>query len=113
MIDTLLISDALNVLRPGAEYTVRADGDSYTLDWQDGTAQPTPAEINAAIIDAKWNRARRRRDVLLSGCDWTAVSDNQLTAAQHTAWETYRQALRDITTQADPDNVTWPVEPTP
>lgn len=113
MTDTLLISDALNVIRPGAEYTVRADGDSYTLDWQDETAQPTPAEIDAAIGEAKWNRARRRRDLLLSGCDWTAVSDNQLTDAERDAWQTYRQALRDITTQADPDAVTWPVEPTP
>jgi len=25
-----------------------------------------------------------------------------------TAWATYRQALRDITTQADPFNITWP-----
>jgi len=24
---------------------------------------------------------------------------------------TYRQALRDITTQTDPDNITWPEKP--
>ena len=108
MTDTLLISDAINVIRPNAEYTIRGD----SIEWQDETqTEPTVEEINAAISDAKWNRVRSKRDVALSSCDWTAVSDNQLTAAQHTAWETYRQALRDITTQADPDNVTWPTPP--
>ena len=27
------------------------------------------------------------------------------------AWKTYRQALRDITKQSDPDNITWPTKP--
>ena len=28
-----------------------------------------------------------------------------------TKWKTYRTNLRDITEQADPDNITWPTEP--
>ena len=27
------------------------------------------------------------------------------------AWKTYRQALRDVTKQSDPDKITWPSEP--
>ena len=27
------------------------------------------------------------------------------------AWRTYRQALRDITKQSDPSNLTWPTKP--
>jgi hypothetical protein len=110
MTDTLLISDAINVIRPGAEYTIRGD----SVEWQDETqTEPTVEEINASISDAKWNRVRSKRDVLLSSCDWSSVADNQLSDADRTAWETYRQTLRDIPqTQSDPDNVTWPTPPT-
>ena len=46
-----------------------------------------------------FNRAmaelRSQRDRLLSSCDWVMMSDSPI--ADKTAWETYRQALRDIT----------------
>jgi len=36
---------------------------------------------------------------------WTQLSDSPVDKA---AWATYRQALRDITTQVDPFNIKWP-----
>jgi len=39
------------------------------------------------------------------------LADVVMTAAQKAAWATYRQALRDITAQKDPLNITWPVKP--
>ncbi len=39
--------------------------------------------------------------------DWRASSD--LTMSD--AWKNYRQALRDVPTQSDPYNITWPTEP--
>jgi len=58
-----------------------------------------------------WARIRSERARLVFESDWTQLADVALTAAQKAAWATYRQALRDITTQADPLNITWPVKP--
>lgn len=53
-------------------------------------------------------RVREERDAKLSVCDWRASSDVTLS----TEWRTYRQALRDVPTQAGfPNSVTWPTEP--
>lgn len=52
---------------------------------------------------------RKERDAKLSELDWTQVADAPV---DKTAWATYRQALRDITSQAGfPNEVTWPTEP--
>ena len=73
----------------------------------------TAAEQEAAykaIKDAEQASAvRKSRGEKLSECDWTQVADSPVDKA---AWATYRQALRDITTQDGfPWNVTWPDSP--
>jgi len=54
---------------------------------------------------------RRRRDVLLTETDWMGNQDVTISDA----WKTYRQALRDITTQTPTDdalsNITFPTKP--
>ena len=52
---------------------------------------------------------RAKRNELLDTCDWTQIPDNKLSDSKKTEWQTYRQALRDIT--KDPSNVTWPTPP--
>lgn len=64
---------------------------------------PTDAEILAG----KWQDVRTHRNYLLAECDWRAFSDVTLSDE----WKTYRQALRDVPTQSDPDNITWPTKP--
>ena len=66
-------------------------------------SQPTAEEILAD----KWAGIRRERNGKLAATDWRAGSDLTLSDA----WKTYRQALRDVPTQSDPDNITWPTEP--
>jgi len=66
-------------------------------------SQPTAEEITAQ----KWVGVRAQRNAMLAETDWRASSDLTLTDA----WKTYRQALRDVPTQSDPDNITWPTEP--
>lgn len=52
---------------------------------------------------------RDDRNAKLSESDWTQVADAPVDKA---AWATYRQALRDIPSQAGfPNEVVWPVEP--
>jgi hypothetical protein len=52
---------------------------------------------------------RSKRNSLLYASDWTQVADAPV---DKTAWATYRQALRDITSQEGfPENVVWPIKP--
>ena len=58
---------------------------------------------------------RQRRDIMLTACDWTVGADSPLSESKKAEWQTYRQALRDITsTYPNPTNlydVTWPTQP--
>ena len=58
---------------------------------------------------------RQRRDIMLSACDWTQAADSPLSDSKKAEWQTYRQALRDITsTYPNPstnDDVIWPTAP--
>ena len=114
------IASALLVLKPGAEWTLR--GSDYSgLEWLDSSqTKPTETEVNSKISELDNTEPMRllriERDTRIAKTDWRASSD--LTLA--TAWKTYRQALRDITTQTpklgsdyqlDLTSVTWPTEP--
>jgi len=67
--------------------------------WADDEADRNMAEL------------RRQRNKLLSETDYMALSDVTMTDA----WKTYRQALRDITSQTPTDirlsNITFPTKP--
>jgi hypothetical protein len=55
-------------------------------------------------------QARGQRNAKLTSCDWTQLPDCPLTAEQKTAWQAYRQALRDYMDGWLPGKP-WPVEP--
>ena len=63
-----------------------------------------------AMKDAEQaTNVRRNRTEKLKDCDWTQIADS---TADKIAWATYRQALRDITSQAGfPWTITWPDAP--
>lgn len=63
------------------------------------------ADASAAKVGAQWAVVRAERNKLLADCDWTQLPDASADAA---AWAVYRQALRDITSQANPFNIVWP-----
>lgn len=67
----------------------------------------TTADEQTALTNEKWIAIRLERDRRLQITDWRASSD--LTLSDD--WKTYRQALRDVPTQSDPYNITWPTEP--
>jgi hypothetical protein len=67
------------------------------------------ADESAAKVGAQWNIIRAERNKLLVESDWTQLPDAPVDAA---AWATYRQALRDITDQANPFVIVWPESPT-
>ena len=75
-----------------------------------GSSVVVDADQEAAdILAAKWVRIRAQRDALLSSTDWRAMPD---APTMSDAWKAYRQALRNLpSTQADPDDITFPTEP--
>lgn len=67
------------------------------------------AEYLASENDRVASRLRAERNQLLTASDWTQISDS---TADKAAWATYRQALRDITTQEGfPTTIVWPDKP--
>ena len=55
---------------------------------------------------------RQLRQRYLQDSDWTQMPDSPLSEEKKTEWQTYRQALRDITlTATSCSDVTWPTEP--
>ena len=62
---------------------------------------------DARLLADKWVNVRRDRDRRLLETDYLALSDNTLA----TNMKTYRQELRDVPNQSDPDNITWPTKP--
>ena len=77
-------------------------GKAYTV-----KVESTTTDEQTALINEEWKTVRKTRDELLAKTDWRASSD--LTLSDD--WKTYRQALRDVPTQSDPDNITWPTKP--
>lgn len=62
----------------------------------------------AAATEKQWEIIRTERNKLLAESDWTQLQDAPV---DDRPWATYRQALRDITAQPDPFNITWPTSP--
>jgi len=78
---------------------------SWILNW---TVRP----MTEAEIDKLSSNIRNERVQKLLESDWTHVTDTKLTSEQQIAWATYRQALRDITSQPSfPYDISWPTKP--
>jgi hypothetical protein len=93
----------------------------YQVGFRDGVEQIngkwytkySVADMDAEAIAAKDAEqaaaVRATRSSKLADCDWTQVEDSPVDKA---VWATYRQALRDITSQAGfPWTITWPDAP--
>ena len=69
--------------------------------------ESTTSDEQTDLTNQQWVNVRNERDLKLQETDWRASSDLTLSDA----WKTYRQALRDVPTQSDPFNITWPTKP--
>ena len=68
---------------------------------------PDDTAKDARLLADKCANVRRDRNSKLAETDYLALSDNTLADNM----KTYRQELRDVPTQSDPDNITWPSKP--
>lgn len=121
-----------NQLLPGQAYIegavisaetsyVRKEGDEYVL----ASRPPRPSQfcrwVNEQWVEDEQQKldfyssvVRDQRNALLQESDWTdtASAPTRLGDDLYNQWQTYRQALRDITQQPGfPLNVIWPVPP--
>ena len=89
----------------GKWYTKYILGPVFTGD----TAAADEAEYIARKDAEQATSVRASRTQMLNDCDWTQIADS---TADKATWATYRQALRDVPTQAGfPWTVTWPDVP--
>ena len=89
----------------GKWYTKYILGPVFTGD----TAAADEAAYKAMKDAEQAANVRRSRTEKLKDCDWTQIADS---TADKAVWATYRQALRDVPTQAGfPWTITWPESP--
>ena len=79
----------------------------YHLKWDGSKIVKDDTALTAYQTAEKWKNVRVDRNLRLAETDYLALKDNTLS----TAMKTYRQALRDVPSQSDPDNITWPEKP--
>lgn len=92
----------------GQWFTKYIAGPVFT-DTEEATAAEQEAAYKAQKDEQQAKSIRTDRNTRLAACDWTQLTDAPVDA---TSWATYRQALRDITSQAGfPWDVQWPDQP--
>ena len=110
---TTMIENFFHIVKQHWDYQASVDESVTTLE-AGSTAEAVYDE--AAVLAAAQPPAedlpmlaRIERDYRLQQTDWMMFSD---TATPSQAWLDYRQALRDVPSQAGfPDNITWPTKP--
>ena len=117
------ISTALSELMPTSSFGI-TDEDYSSIVWMDSSnSLPSIDVINAKIteLDAAepMRLLREERFRLLAECDWTQGAD--VPNSIKTAWQTYRQQLRDLPATSSPkldeiyeldlSSITWPTKP--
>ena len=85
----------------------RVDGALISPTWHQVLTKMTELESEQPAKEA-----RGERDRLLTESDWVTIRATDTGNPVPTEWQTYRQALRDITEQTGfPESIEWPEKP--
>ena len=87
------------------------DGTYYHLKWDGSKIVKDDDALATYQLSEKWKDVRSLRDRLLNETDWVVTKATETETSVSSAWKSYRQALRDVPSQSDPDNITWPTKP--
>ena len=90
-----------------SEGTPQLIDDVYTQVWNQTDATQEEIDTN---IENQWEQIRVARNEILKECDWTVLPDSPVSASIE-EWKTYRQELRDVTSQSNPFEIVWPTQP--
>ena len=87
------------------------DEEGKNIKYIDGQTPPSEKAITDEIarleVSTKWENVRSERNWKLAETDYLALSDNTLSNDM----KSYRQHLRDVPTQSDPDKIDWGTKP--
>ena len=118
-LDRPRLSDAIKLLTDEKWSHYEGD-DPSTIGWVNPENAPSIEQINAKFQELNaaepMRLLRQERNRKLAETDWMSFSDSP---TMTDAWRTYRQALRDLPSTAEPQldengqltNVTWPTKP--
>lgn len=90
------------------ESSYRAVSEGMALAPGEALVEAVPVTVMTRIRAEQMKADRRQR---LRATDWTQMADAPLTALEKTAYQTYRQALRDLPSVPGFPDVPWPVIP--
>ena len=79
------------------------------MEWNE--TEFTVRPYNDQEIANQWTVIRKQRDTFLIESDYTQVGDYDFGDTNVEEWKTYRQELRNITSQSNPFDITWPINP--
>jgi hypothetical protein len=101
------------VLAPYTEeaLAVRAQQPNPWAVWIADEARWEDSRPRDVAVAQQWGIVRSLRDQKLDQSDWVTARAVERGEPVPEAWAVYRQALRDITLQADPFNIVWPEKP--
>ena len=101
--------------RSGNELIMEGEADDATQCIVHGEVVAKPELTDEEKTARAMLEVRQVRDFALSSSDWTQVADSPLTAEQRSAWQMYRQKLRDLTDDFSHitalEDVTFPTVP--
>ena len=66
-------------------------------------------KVNEYLLIFKMDGVRKKRNIMLSECDWTQMKDVQL--SDDAEWKAYRQLLRDLPSVIDLEKPLYPLKP--
>lgn len=112
------ISDCLIQLTPNNGFMIDANEFEFSEDnydkhviYNNPPDKPPYSRVLGYVPDIQWESVRVEQKYKLEDCDWTVLPDVPMEESLRNQWKVYRQELRDITTQSDPFNITWPTPP--
>ncbi|WP_018609758.1 tail fiber assembly protein [Uliginosibacterium gangwonense] len=109
-INTELPEDAVEISLETRQALMAAQGaDSVKIIAADQDGLPIAIDPPAPALDVLAAHARAQRDALIAATDYLLMPDYPVSAARLARIKAYRQALRDVTTQAGfPTVIEWP-----
>jgi hypothetical protein len=112
------VSDCLIKLTPNNGFMIDANEFEFSEDnydkhviYNNPPDKPDYNRVLGYVPDTQWESVRVEQKYKLEDSDWTVLPDVPMEESLRNQWKVYRQELRDITTQPDPFNITWPTPP--
>ena len=118
------VKEAIEAINSSAKFVVLGDSvDNIT--WLESTTPIAKEDIESKMTSLASSKAMKElrfaRTIRLVESDWSRLDDVGLSESKKTEWATYRQALRDLPSSANPSlnqdgtlnnsSVTWPAKP--